>query len=512
MKIKNLFGLFLATGFICFSTLPLTACSTPIDETVVLKVASWEEYIDLGDWDESDVINIENDYLPNGIIGKNSMIDDYVKWFSSQNYGFEVKVEYSTFGTNEDLYNQLNLGDTYDLVCPSDYMLMKLIADGKAEKFSENFKDASIETNYYAKNVSPYIDCAENSIFVRYDWDEYAACYMWGTTGLVYNPDKLNDLSDVESWSILCNENYEKKITVKDNVRDAYFATLGILNSEELLGDITTERRSAILNDVNDETIAKAQEKLKDIKDNVYCFETDSGKSDMVTGKVVANYQWSGDAVFILNEAENDAKSVNLWYSVPNEVTNLWFDGWLMMKDSINGNANKKTAAEAFINFLSRPDNAVRNMEYIGYTSAITDQTVLNYMDWKYGVSSDFDGETYDYDLSCFFGSSAKITIDKNDVIFENDGSISKGRQLFAQYPTQSVIDRSVVMLDFGNKLSDINQMWINVRCLDLFDIPIGLIIGVVAAIVLIATSICLYVYRDYIFVPKAKRGYKKIN
>lgn len=512
MKMKKLFSLISACVLLSGSIIPLVGCAPAKDETVVLKVANWEEYIDLGDWDEADLVDVENPYSPDGIIGVNSMMDDFAEWFAEQDYGFDVRVEYSTFGTNEDLYNQLNLGDTYDLVCPSDYMLMKLIADGKAEKFSAQFKDVSIATNYYAKYVSRYIDCDDNSIFAKHGWDEYAACYMWGTTGIVYNPEKIEDESDVETWAILNDSDYKKKVTVKDNVRDAYFATLGLLNADELLGNITPEQRSAILNDVNDETIAKAQAKLKEIKENVYCFETDSGKADMVTGKVVANYQWSGDAVYILDEAEDDANPIDLWYSVPQEVTNLWFDGWLMMKDSIAGNANKKTAAEAFINFLSRPDNAIRNMEYIGYTSAIADETILSYMDWNYGIEDDFDGETYEYDLEYFFGTGASITIDKANVIVESDGTISKGRQLFAQYPTQSVIDRSVIMLDFGDKLADINQMWINVRCLDLVDIPIEIILGVAITIVIFVSAICIYVFRDSIFVPKAKRGYKKIN
>jgi len=151
-------------------------------------------------------------------------------------------------------------------------------------------------------------------------------------------------------------------------------------------------------------------------------------------------------------------------------------------------------------------------MEYIGYTSAIADQTVLDYMDWKYGVDANFSGTTYDYDLSCFFGAGASITIDKSKVIIESDGTISKGRQLFAQYPTQSVINRSVVMLDFGDKLADINQMWIHVRCLDMLDIPIEIVVAIAIAIVLVVGIVLLYVFRDSIFVPRAKRGYKKVN
>ena len=129
---------------------------------------------------------------------------------------------------------------------------------------------------------------------------------MWGTTGLVYNPDKI-DAADVSSWDLLLNDQYKRQVTIKDNVRDAYFATLGIINKENLTdAEIDAKTRSNILNATDPATIAKAQETLKSIKENVYSFETDSGKSDMVTGKVLANYQWSGDPVAIMDNAESD--------------------------------------------------------------------------------------------------------------------------------------------------------------------------------------------------------------
>ncbi|MDE6613765.1 MAG: extracellular solute-binding protein, partial [Clostridia bacterium] len=339
-----------------------------------------------------------------------------------------------------DLYNRLSLGDVYDLVCPSDYMLMKLIAEGSCEEFSEEF----LNNSWYAENVSPYI----KRVFEEYGWEKYAACYMWGTTGVVYNPEKLDEISDVKSWDILLNEKYNRRVTIKDNVRDAYFVTLGILNKEELKSELSKEERSKILNDVDSGTIKSAEEVLKNIKNNVYSFETDAGKSDMVTGKVVANYQWSGDSVYIMDEAESDERSpVELWYSVPEECTNLWFDGWVMLKNGIDGNAQRRTAAEAFVNFLSRPDNAVRNMNYIGYTSAIAGETVFDYMVWNYGAEEDAE-DVYEYDLSYFFGDEKyKIATDAESFDFE-DGDrkvINRGRQLFAQYPSENVIERSTV-------------------------------------------------------------------
>ena len=107
----------IAVAAACACALPVIAAAgcNRADETVVLRVSNWEEYIDLGDWGEDEVIELADG---TEIFGENSVVDDFTEWFNSQDYGFDVRVEYSTFGTNEDLYNQLNLGDVYDLVCP----------------------------------------------------------------------------------------------------------------------------------------------------------------------------------------------------------------------------------------------------------------------------------------------------------------------------------------------------------------------------------------------------------
>lgn len=476
-----------------FTAAPLAACKEKSDE-VVLRVSNWEEYIDLGGWDDDEFIDIGD-----GVMGVNSMVDDFTEWFNGGNHGFKVKVEYSTFGTNEDLYNRLNLGDTYDLVCPSDYMIMKLIDEGKVKKYSDSFINGQSDDGY-TQNVSPYIA----DIFEDNGWNEYAACYMWGTTGVVYNPE-LADEEDVKTWNILRNPDYARRVTIKDNVRDAYFAALGILNADELTsGEITPERRSHLLNDTEEDAVSAAQEILKEIKDNVYSFETDSGKGDMITGKVAANFQWSGDGVFIMDEAEADENHpTELWYSVPDECTNLWFDGWVMLKDGIGDDQRKQEAAEAFVNFLSRPDNAIRNMYYIGYSSAIAGDMVLDYINWNYGIEDDGETELYSYDLSYFFGKPTVIDADASSFILNADGTADRGRQLFAQYPPKSVIDRSVVMLDFGDKLGDINQMWINVRCLDVKDFNPAIVWTVVGVILAATAAILIYKFRYQIFTEK---------
>lgn len=510
---KRVFAL-TAAAVLGLSALPLAGCAESGD-AVVLRVCSWEEYIDLGDWDDDELIDIDNPYGEEGnegVIGVNPMVDDFTEWFNST-HDYEVKVEYSTFGTNEDLYNRLCLGDVYDIVCPSDYMLMKLIAEGNYVDFTDGFWSDGGE-NYYASNVSAYIDGAEDSIFAKHGWHKKAACYMWGTLGLIYNPEKLLSGDDVTSWKLLLNENYARQLTIKDNVRDAYFATLGILNSDKFLSEnLSSDELSAYMNATDEEIVAKAEDVLKAIKGNVYSFETDSGKADMVTGKVVANEQWSGDAVYIMDTAENDKYNpTELWYSVPDECTNIWFDGWIKLKNGVEWTEHRHEAAEAFVNFLSRPDNAVRNMYYIGYTSAIAGDTVFDYMDWNYGAEDGVpEEELYDYDLSYFFGDGAYITAEKSNFEIDDGGQVNRGRQLFTQYPSQNVIDRSVIMLDFGDKLGDINQMWINVRCLDVRDVPPATYAIVCSVIAALAAGICLYAFRYKLFIKnKPKKGFVK--
>ena len=479
------------------------------EDEVVLRVCNWEEYIDLGEWEEDELIELENAT----IFGENSIVNDFEDWYY-KTYGIKVRVEYSTFGTNEDLYSQLTLGDVYDLVCPSDYMIMKLMEEDALHPLSDEFFDASIEENYYIKGVSPYIRDTFNENKIKNDaWSKYAACYMWGITGMVYNPEEIT-YEEAATWSVLNNEEYSCRVTIKDNVRDAYFPTLGILFKDILVSEEFTgspnyrSELSALMNRVDIDTINSAEALLKDIKGNVYSFETDSGKADMVTGKVVANLQWSGDAVYTLDQAEED--DVYLEWAVPRECTNLWFDGWIMLKAGIAEDEGKQHAAEAFINYMSMPESAVRNMYYIGYTSAIAggdSPLVYEFIDWGYGAE-DATGDVIEYDLSYFFAEKN----DSKEYIIVADREQSR-RQLAAQYPSVEEINRSAVMLNFDDEASkNINQMWINVRCFNLSQIAAKT--WVVAACVIVSVGLLLTVFllRDKIFVKKMKSGYRRVE
>lgn len=458
------------------------------DDVVTLRVCNWEEYIDLGGWDEDEAMELENGQT---IYGDRPIYQEFEDWYY-ENYGVKVKVEYSCFGTNEELYSMLTLGDKYDLVCPSDYLIMKLMKEEAVVPFSDEFFDESKEDNYYVKGVSPYIRNVfdENEINGE-SWSKYAAGYMWGLTGILYNPEYVS-YDEASTWAIINNPKFSRQVTVKDNVRDTYFAALGVYKHDLLTSDEFvnasdySNRLLEEMNDVSEDTIDDVGNLLQDVRDNVYAFETDSGKADIVSGKIVANYQWSGDAVYAMDQAEEDG--VSLDFAIPEECTNLWFDGWVMLKSGISEDPRKQQAAEAFVNYVSRPDNAVRNMYYIGYTSVISggdDDTIIDYVDYNFGAEED-EEDTFDYNLGYFFAG------DENSEDYIVTAPMEQmNRQLTAQYPSAEDISHSAIMLCFDDDAAaNINQMWIDVRCFNIKDVPVGIWIFAGAVVVLIVAAI----------------------
>lgn len=414
---------------------PLSGCS---NAEKVLRVSNWAEYIDGGD---------ENSEL----------LREFEAWYEEQT-GESIRVEYSVADDNETLYMMLKMGDSFDLVCPSEYMIMKLADEDRLLTYPKEFFDPSIDGNYYAQYASPFIkETFESNVISEKNsntWADYAAGYMWGTTGFVFNPEFVN-AEDVKSWNAFKNPTYKNKITAKNNVRDTYFAGLGVhyestilaLNERYAKGEIEKSAYKAelsrLMNDTDENTMSAVKEILQSVTSNLYGFETDEGKNDTIAGKVTINFQWSGDAVYIMDEAE-EAGTI-LHYSIPESVSNLWFDGWVMPKSC----ANQK-AAMMFVNFLSLPENAVRNMNYIGYTSCIGGEDVFNEMiDW-YGTD-ETDETAVEYSLDYFFGEGHTILTSQEQLT----------RQLFAQYPDEKTIDRCVAMQYFDrDENSRANNMW----------------------------------------------------
>ena len=434
----------------------LSATNLALDNRPVLKVANWAEYIDGGDEDSE-------------------LIHEFERWYEEQT-GKKIRVEYCIADDNEILYNMIKMGDHFDLICPSEYMIMKLAAEERLQKLPESFYDKSVDTNYYAKYVSPYIlDTFSNNYIKGEPWKDYAAGYMWGTTGFVYNPEFVKE-TDVQTWNVFHNTAYEKKITAKNNIRDSYFVGLAMYHDAQLRtlkskyenGEITKAyyqtQLSSLMNDTSPETMNGVKEVLQSMTKNLYGFETDEGKNDTIAGKITVNYQWSGDGVYIMDtaeygeEEEETENSVILNYAIPETVSNLWFDGWVLTK-----NCRDVDAATMFINFLSMPENAVRNMNYIGYTSCIGSDEVFNdfVLDY-YGADETEEGVTK-YDLNYFFNpnyvSGDPTTVSKDYIFYTYEEQLK--RQLFAQYPQEEVLTRCVAMQYFdADANTRANSMW----------------------------------------------------
>lgn len=427
----------------------------------VLRVASWDEYIDMGgelyEGNDPDLLDFKEwFYEETGVELSNTkpLYEEFEKWYK-ETYKKDIRVEYVALQDNETMYNKIKMGDCYDLLCPSEYMAMKLKAEGRLQEFPSEFFDTENEKNYYAKNVSPY---TRDTFIPETDLTGYMAGYMWGTTGFVYNPYTIGETPEqsreiMSSWHCLTSKECSRRITAKDNVRDSYFMGLGMYYEEELLNLETNSSTYAEtlhekMNDTSPETMNGVKKLLEKVRKNLYGLETDEAKMDMIMGALDASYQWSGDAVFILDEAESQS-GIELEYSIPSSASNIWFDGWVMMKG-----ANTE-AATAFINFLSRPDNAIRNMYYIGYTSCLGGQAIYDYVNYTYSAKEN-EEKTEKYDLSYFFGNEYELLVVPSEQTY---------RQLFAQYPDAKTKDRLVVMSYFTKEANErANRMWNNIK------------------------------------------------
>ena len=489
-KIQRLLALAGAAVIALSSSLLFAACADG-EEKQVLRIYNWEDYICNEDDEEA----------------------GYVDLIAAFEEAYDCEVEYSTFGTNENMYNELKINEgSYDLVCPSDYMIMKMIREGMCEPFTEEFRTSSL----YAQNVSPYI----RGIFEENGWDKYAIGYMWGTMGFMYNPEAGDTIAeDVQSWRVLENEKYRKKSTLKDSVRDTYFYALACVYEEELAalaaeyedGSLSeTEYNAAItavMNRTDEETVEKARVYLREVKKNIYGFEVDSGKNDMVTGKIDINFCWSGDAAYGIYEAGEEDGST-LAYSVPDYVSNIWFDGWVIPK---GGNVD---LAEKFLDFISSPDYAMMNMDYIGYTSVLAGEEI--YENWVldgYAAEESGEelqslidaGEIIEYDLSYFFDDDP----DSGAYAFYTYASEKNG-MLGAQYPDNSVVARCAVMQFFEEDANNrINMMWEDVKGAE---IPIPAVI-LIAVILIAGGGVYLFTkYGNDWLRGKPKKGYEKVE
>ena len=248
-----------------------------------------------------------------------------------------IDVVYEEFETNEILYPKISSGAiAYDVICPSDYMIQRMIKNDLLAEINfdniPNIKNIGKEYMDQSRQFDP-----EN---------KYSVPYCWGTVGILYNKTMVDE--PVTSWSILWDEKYKDNILMQDSVRDTFGATLKYLGYS--------------LNSTDLDELTKARDLLIKQKPLVQAYVIDQVRDKMIGNEAAIGVIYSGEAIYTQKE------NPDLEYVVPEEGSNIWIDSWVIPK-----NAENKENGEKFINFLCRPDIALKNFEYITYSTPNTE-------------------------------------------------------------------------------------------------------------------------------------------
>lgn len=420
----------------------LTSCGDSSSEKVTLKIINSEDYIFIDEEDRS------NDMT--------EQFKRYVKELAKENpeeYGrlANVEVVYDTSDTNETLYSELQTGKSdYDLINVSDYMAQKMVSEGlvvpllaegetREDKLA-NYMDYASPTlrgrldNITAPIYSEWVDDPDHpgeKVHKYVKLEDYAVGYMWGTLGILFNPEygaySNLEVADViedmhYSFSALWNTKYNGSISIKNSMRDTFaaglmkayeddFASLkaklddGTYDVDTYMAEYAKVFNGEKENNFN-VVVNNVKNSLNSLKNNIFGLEVDSGKQDIVTGKIGVNLAWSGDAVYSMDQAEDGnlvgENQSTLYYCVPELGSNLWFDTWVMPKND-NRSEERRELALMFLDFMSDPANASQNMDYTGYTSFIGGGDILELVrDW-YDIRTDeiyeeVEVEQYNYE------------------------------------------------------------------------------------------------------------------
>ena len=316
---KRISALFLCAMMLLSLTLPLVSCDETSSGSVTeLYVYNWGEYISDGS---------------EGSLDSNKAFEE---WYF-ENFGERVKVVYSTYSSNEDMYAKLSGGAvSYDVIVPSDYMIERLIAE-----------DMLAPLNYdnipNIKNIVPEF-YGEDAEFDYYDeGGVYSVPYFYGMVGIIYNTEMVDE-EDIGSWDLMWNEKYKGNILQFNNSRDA-FGSAQYLLGLDVNSDDESEWRLAL-------------DKLREHKDILQGYVMDEIFNKMEGGSAAISSYYAGD--FLAMYENND--SLEFYY--PSEGTNLYVDAMCIPKTSKN-----KTVAERYIDFMLTEEPAVENALYTYYAS-----------------------------------------------------------------------------------------------------------------------------------------------
>lgn len=399
------------------------------DRAHTLKVYNWQDYIDM-----------------------DNVLNKFPSWYKEQT-GEDVFVSYQTFDINESMLTQIEIGhEDYDVVCPSEYLIERMLRKNLLQKIDKNFGN----TPDYTRLVAPFVQDKFQQMAPEgsdIQVSDYTAGYMGGTTGWLYNP-ALVSAKDLRSWGAILDPRFKGRIFMKDAYRDVYSVLVLYAYKDEIArGEVT---RQELVGKITPERLARVEEILKDASDNIAGWEVDFGKEEMTKGKTWMNLSWSGDAQWAIEQAAE--VGLELKYIIPEEGSNVWYDGW-----AIPIYAQNVKAASYFINYMCMPENAILNMEEIGYTSVIASPEILD-------AISDEEAYPETLDLTYFFGEGAEA-VHANPV----------------QYPDRSVIERCALMHDAGEQTEAMLEMWNRVKGDNLNATMVIIIVVILLAIIIFA-------------------------
>lgn len=252
-----------------------------------------------------------------------------------------IHVIYEEFETNEIMYPKVQSGAiAYDVVCPSDYMIQKMLDN-----------DLLAEINY--DNIPNVKNIGQTYMDKSREFDpenKYSVPYCWGTVGILYNKTMVDE--PIDSWSVLWDDKYRDNILMQDSVRDAFGVTLKYLGYS--------------LNSTDLDELTAAMNLLIEQKPLVQAYVVDQVRDKMIGNEAAIGVIYSGEAIYTQKE------NPDLEYIIPKEGSNIWIDSWVIPK-----NAENKENAEAFINFLCRPEIALMNFDFITYSTPNTEARKL---------------------------------------------------------------------------------------------------------------------------------------
>ncbi len=248
-----------------------------------------------------------------------------------------IKVEYEEYESPEEMYTKYKAGSIdYDLLCTSDYIIEKLIGEGEALEMEHD------DIPGY-QNLDPSIIDASASFDPEH---KYTLPYFYGTVGILYNTDEVND-AETESWDILWDSKYDGKIIMENSMRDCFLVPL--------------KRLGYSLNTTDEAQLNEALTMLLEQKPLIYAYFVDETGDEMAAANASLAVAYSGEAAYAKSLADN------LSYTVPKEGSNLWIDSWFIPKTCKSTENAKK-----FLDFLCRKDIARMNFDYVYYATPNT--------------------------------------------------------------------------------------------------------------------------------------------